>query len=93
MLGLMQDWPLLVNKMLDHGAANHAEREFVTRSVEGPIRRYTLADLRLRALQAAKALEKEGLAWVIGSRPWPGTPTGTLKPGSASWVWAPFAIR
>jgi fatty-acyl-CoA synthase len=61
MLGLMQDWPLLVNKMLDHGAANHAEREFVTRSLEGPIRRYTLADLRLRALQAAKALEKDGI--------------------------------
>jgi fatty-acyl-CoA synthase len=62
----MQDWPLLVNKMLDHGAANHAEREFVTRSVEGPIRRYTLADLRLRALQAAKALEKEGIG--LGDR-------------------------
>jgi len=66
MLGLMQDWPLLVTKMLDHGAANHAEREFVTRSVEGPIRRYTLADLRLRALQAAKALERDGIG--LGDR-------------------------
>jgi len=61
MLGLMQDWPLLVNKMLDHGAFNHAERELVTRSVEGPIRRYTYADLRTRSLKAAKALEKEGV--------------------------------
>ena len=66
MLGLMQDWPLLVNKMLDHGALNHAERELVTRSVEGPIRRYTLADLRIRSLMAAKALEKEGV--VLGDR-------------------------
>jgi fatty-acyl-CoA synthase len=61
MIGLMQDWPLLVTKMLDHGALNHGEREFVTRSVEGPVRRYTLADLRIRALRVAKALEKEGI--------------------------------
>jgi len=61
MLGLMQDWPLLVTKMLDHGALNHGEREFVTRSVEGPVRRYTLADLRIRALRVAKALEKDGI--------------------------------
>ncbi len=66
MLGLMQDWPLLVNKMLDHGALNHGERELVTRSVEGPVRRYTLADLRIRSLMAAKALEKEGV--VLGDR-------------------------
>jgi fatty-acyl-CoA synthase len=61
MLGLMQDWPLLVSKMLDHGALNHAEREMVTRSVEGPIRRYTLADLRFRALRVAQALERDGV--------------------------------
>ncbi len=62
MLGLMQDWPLLVHTMLDHAAFNHGEREMVTRSVEGPIRRCTLADLRSRALRVAKALEKEGVA-------------------------------
>ncbi len=61
MLGLMQDWPLLVSKMLDHGALNHGEREMVTRSVEGPIRRYTLAELRLRALRVAQALERDGV--------------------------------
>lgn len=61
MLGLMQDWPLLVHKMLDHGAFNHGEREIVTRAVEGPIRRCTLADLRSRSLRVAKALEREGV--------------------------------
>ena len=61
MLGLMQDWPLLVHRMLDHGAFNHGEREIVTRSVEGPIRRCTLADLRSRSLRVAKALEREGI--------------------------------
>ena len=60
MLGLMQDWPLLVSKMLDHGALNHGEREMVTRSVEGPIRRYTLTELRLRSLRVAQALERDG---------------------------------
>ncbi|HMB61241.1 MAG TPA: long-chain-fatty-acid--CoA ligase [Xanthomonadales bacterium] len=61
MLGLMQDWPLLVTKMLDHGAFNHGEREFVTRSLEGPIRRTNLADIRIQALRVAKALEHEGV--------------------------------
>jgi len=61
MLGLMQDWPLLVHKMLDHGALNHGEREMVTRSIEGPIRRYTYADLRTRSLRVAKALERDGV--------------------------------
>jgi fatty-acyl-CoA synthase len=66
MLGLMQDWPLLVCKILDHGAFNHGERELVTRSVEGPIRRCTLAGLRSRSLRVAKALEREGVG--LGDR-------------------------
>ena len=61
MLGLMQDWPLLVTKILDHAALYHGERELVTRSIEGPIRRYTLADLRSRSLRVAKALERDGV--------------------------------
>jgi acyl-CoA synthetase (AMP-forming)/AMP-acid ligase II len=61
MHGLMQDYPLLVNTFLDHGALNHGERELVTRSIEGPIRRTTLADIRRRALRVARALEKEGI--------------------------------
>jgi len=61
MLGLMQDYPLLVHTILDHGALNHGEREMVTRGVEGPIRRTTLADVRNRALRVAKALDNEGV--------------------------------
>lgn len=61
MLGLMQDYPLLTHSILDHGALNHGERELVTRSVEGPMRRTTLADIRTRALRVAKALEKDGI--------------------------------
>ena len=62
MLGLMQDYPLLVHTFLDHGALNHGEREMVTRGVEGPIRRTTLSEVRKRALRVAKALEKEGIS-------------------------------
>ncbi len=66
MLGLMQDYPLLVQTILDHAALNHGEREMVTRSIEGPIRRYTYHDLRIRALRVAKALQKEGIG--LGDR-------------------------
>ena len=61
MLGLMQDYPLLTHTILEHGALNHGEREMVTRGVEGPVRRTTLADVRNRALRVAKALEREGV--------------------------------
>ena len=60
MLGLMQDYPLLTHTILDHAALNHGEREQVTRSIEGPIRRTTLADIRTRALTLSTALENEG---------------------------------
>lgn len=72
MLGLMQDYPLLVHTFLDHGALNHGEREMVTRGVEGAIRRTTLAEVRCRALRVAKALEKEGIRQAdrIGTMAW-----------------------
>ena len=61
MLGLMQDYPLLTHTILDHAAICHGEREQVTRSIEGPIRRTTLADIRTRSLKVAKALANEGV--------------------------------
>ena len=66
MLGLMQNYPLLVHTILDHAALNHGEREMVTRSIEGPIRRCNYHTLRIRALRVAKALQKEGV--VLGDR-------------------------
>ena len=59
MKGLMQDWPLSVPSILDHAALYHAEREIVTRTIEGPIHRYTYADLHRRARQVAQALRGE----------------------------------
>jgi len=88
MLGLMQDYPLLVQTVLDHAALNHGEQEMVTRSIEGPIRRYTYRDLRTRALRVAKAL-----AWVTGLPPWPGIQTVIWKPGMESWGLVQSAIH
>ncbi len=61
MLGLMQDWPLLIHRIIDHAAIQHGGREVVTRSVEGPIHRTTYADVRRRSLRVAKRLQKDGV--------------------------------
>ena len=66
MLGLMQDWPLLCHRVIDHAASNHAERQIVSRSVEGPIHRTTYAALRQRALKVAQRLDRDGIR--VGDR-------------------------
>jgi fatty-acyl-CoA synthase len=60
MQGLMQDWPLLCHKILDHAARQHGGREIVSRSVEGPILRTSYRDARARALKVAQLLAREG---------------------------------
>ena len=44
MLGLMMDKPLLISSLLDYAAAYHGGTEIVSRTVEGPIHRYTYSD-------------------------------------------------
>lgn len=61
MHGLMQDWPMLCQRIIDHAATNHGSREIVTRSVEGPIHRITYAEVRGRALKVAQRLDREGI--------------------------------
>ena len=61
MLGLMQDWPLLCHRIIDHAAIYHAERPVITRSVEGPIVETNYSEIRKRALKVAQALEKDGV--------------------------------
>jgi acyl-CoA synthetase (AMP-forming)/AMP-acid ligase II len=58
MLGLMQDRPLLISSLLDYAAQYHGEQEIVSRTVEGPIHRYTYADARKRSRLLAKALQR-----------------------------------
>jgi fatty-acyl-CoA synthase len=61
MLGLMQNWPLTVDKILDHAKNWHGDREVVTRSVEGPIVRTTWAQIHTRAKRLSNALKGLGI--------------------------------
>jgi fatty-acyl-CoA synthase len=61
MLGLMQDWPLLVHKIIDHAATYHGTREVVTRTVEGPVVRSNYAEIARRAHKVASALDRLGI--------------------------------
>jgi acyl-CoA synthetase (AMP-forming)/AMP-acid ligase II len=84
MKGLMQDWPLLVHRVLDHAARWHGEREIISRSVEGPIHRQTYRELDRRSRALASAVKKRlRVKRVQSSQPLPGTATGTWKSGMA----------
>ncbi len=61
MLGLMQDWPLLCHRIIDHAATYHAERRVVSRSIEGPIHTTNYSSIRKRSLRVAQRLEKDGI--------------------------------
>ena len=66
MLGLMQDWPLLIHKVIDHAGREHAERKVISRSVEGPIVETNYGAVRLRALKVAQRLARDGIG--LGDR-------------------------
>jgi fatty-acyl-CoA synthase len=61
MLGLMQDWPLLCHRIIEHAALIHGSQEVVTRSVEGPIHRTNYREIRDRALKVSQRLERDGI--------------------------------
>ena len=61
MFGLMQDWPLLCHRVIDHAATYHAARPVVSRSLEGPIHTTNYAKIRSRALKIAQRLERDGI--------------------------------
>jgi len=84
MLGLMQTWPLTVDRMLTHAATWHAGREIVTRSVEGPIVRTTYAELHERARRLTGALRALGIR--------PGDRVATLAWNTARHMEAWYAV-
>jgi fatty-acyl-CoA synthase len=61
MLGLMQYWPMVCHRIIDHAATYHGGRAVVSRSVEGPIYKTNYADVRQRALRVAQRLNKDGI--------------------------------
>src|ERR1700751_1250814 len=61
MLGLMQDWPLLCHRIIDHAAINAGARPVISRSIEGPMHTTNYAEIRKRALRVAQRLQRDGL--------------------------------
>ena len=61
LMGLMQNWPLTVDKVITHAARIHGAREVVTRRIDGQIHRTTYAALHDRARQVSAALAGMGI--------------------------------
>jgi fatty-acyl-CoA synthase len=61
MRGIMQDWPLTVDKVAEHARVVHGHREVITRSVEGPIVKTTYAEIYTRSKQVSSALLHHGI--------------------------------
>ncbi|MFN0039427.1 MAG: 3-(methylthio)propionyl-CoA ligase [Burkholderiales bacterium] len=61
MLGLMMNTPLLISSLIRHADRFHGATEIVSRTVEGPIHRYTYRDAHLRARKIAQALTRLGV--------------------------------
>lgn len=66
MQGIMQDWPLTVDKILEHARLQNADREIITRRVEGNIVRTTYGELYDVSKQVSNALKDEGIG--LGDR-------------------------
>ena len=61
MKGLMQDWPLLLHRIIDHAAIFHGGRQVISRSVEGPFHTTNYREVRERALKVSQRLAKDGI--------------------------------
>jgi 3-(methylthio)propionyl---CoA ligase len=70
MRGLMMDTPLLISSLIEYAAEYHSTTEVVSRTVEGPIHRYTYGEAAKRAKQLANVLIALGVQ--------PGDRIGTL---------------
>jgi fatty-acyl-CoA synthase len=73
MRGLMQEFPLLVHRVIDHAARWHGRRPILSRSVEGPLHRTDYATVNRRARALASACESRlGLSMgsVIATMAW-----------------------
>ena len=84
MQGLMQDWPLTVDRIIDHAGSVHGQTEIVTRSIEGPIVRTTYATINDRARRLTTALLDLGVR--------PGDRVGTLAWNTASHLEAWYGV-
>ena len=74
MRGLMMDRPLLISQLIEFAAEYHNTSQIVSRTIEGPIHRYTYADSAVRARKLANALKSLGIQTGdrIGTLAWNG---------------------
>ena len=72
MLGNMMSGQLLISGLIEHAEKYHSDAEIVSRTVEGPIHKYTYADAARRSRQLANALERLGLKHgdTVGTLAW-----------------------
>jgi len=84
MLAQMMNRPLLISSLIAHAGKWHGDREIVTKTVEGPIHRYTWAECEVRAKQVAQAMARLGVR--------PGDRVGTLAWNTYRHVEAYYGI-
>lgn len=87
MLGLMQDWPLTLDRIMSHAAKWHGSQEIVTRHTAGVLQRLTYREVEQRARRLSSALESWNIR--LGDR------VGTLAmngAGHLEWWYATMGI-
>ena len=84
LLGLMQDWPLTVDRFLDHARRWHGAREVVSALVDGTTQRTSYAELYVTAKRLSDALLAHGIR--------PSDRVATLAMNGAAHVAAWYAI-
>ena len=74
MQGLMQNFPLIIPKLLDYAEKFHSHTEIVSRRLEGDIHRYTFKEMGRRTKQLANALKRLSINQgdVVGTIAWNG---------------------
>src|SRR5258706_13562993 len=96
MRGLMMDMPLLVSSLIEHADRSHGDTEIVSRTVEGPIHRYTYTGAHKRSKQLAQALTRLGVkrGERVGTLAWNGFRHFELYYGVAGMArWCTPSIR
>lgn len=84
MIGLMQDWPLTVDRIIDHAATWDGDRPIVARGNDGAIERSDYATLRTRSRKLSAALAGMGIK--------PGDPVATMAWNTLRHLESWFAI-
>ena len=78
MQGLMMDYPLTIDRILEHAYRMHPRKQIITKLPDGSMHRYTYADLYARVKRLANVLGNLGVksgdrvgtfAWKLLSTP------------------------